>query len=206
MLRWQQALSPGTCSLGCDGPLSLRQVNFVMRNRTLHLGLLLAVGGCDNAGPAAPFDAATLRDASGVTADASPTPVWTEAFPAAEFGWLLNVWGPAPDDLYAVGGLPNQGRVMHFDGQTWSALELRVSVPVLHWAHGFGADDVTIVGRGGTVIHWDGTAWTIQDTPTQQELWGVWGASPNAGQIGGMVDHFAPLRSSRASDGRRFLG
>ena len=30
--------------------------------------------------------------------------------------------------------------------------------------------------------------------------------SLNAGQIGGMVDHFAPLRSSRASDGRRFLG
>lgn len=150
-----------------------------MRSRTLHLGLLLAVGGCDSAGPAAPFDAATLRDASGVTADASTAPVWTEAFPAAEFGWLLNVWGPAPDDLYAVGGLPDQGRVMHFDGQTWSALELRVSVPVLHWAHGFGADDVTIVGRGGTVIHWNGTAWTIQDTPTQQDLWGVWGASPD---------------------------
>jgi hypothetical protein len=157
-----------------DLGVSSRQ-GLLMRNRTLCLGLLLAFGGCANDSMNSP-DAATLDAAP---PDAPPAPVWTEAFPAADFGWLLNVWGPAPDDLYAVGGLPDQGGVMHFDGQTWSQLDLGVTVPVLHWAHGFDADDVTIVGRGGTVIHWNGTAWTIQDTPTDQDLWGVWGASPD---------------------------
>lgn len=157
------------------------------RNRTLCLGLLFALGGCDAAGggpvdpPVDPVDAGRADAASPTNPilDASLPPGWTEAFPADQFGWLLNVWGPAPDDLYAVGGAPDQGGVMHFDGETWSRLELGVNVPLLNWAHGFGPDDITIVGRGGAVIHWDGEAWTIQETPTEEDLWGVWGASPD---------------------------
>jgi hypothetical protein len=153
------------------------------RNGTLCLGLLLVLGGCGGGDPAPadPIDAARSDAApsdAGIL-DALPAPNWTEAFPAGEVGWLLDVWGPAPDDLYAVGGAPDEGRVMHFDGQTWSQVELGVDVPVLHWVHGFGPGDVTIVGSGGTVLHWDGLAWAVQDTPTDEDLWGVWGASPD---------------------------
>ncbi|WP_428266301.1 hypothetical protein [Haliangium sp.] len=137
------------------------------------LGLLIALGACS--------DSATTPDA-GAAIDAAPVdaaPAWTEAFPAQEGGWLLNVWGPAPDDLYAVGGTPDEGRITHFDGQTWSRLDHGLDIPLLNWAHGFGPDDITIVGADGTAIHWDGATWEIQATPTDQDLWGVWGASPD---------------------------
>ena len=29
---------------------------------------------------------------------------WVDSFDANDRGWLLSVWGPAADDLYAVGG------------------------------------------------------------------------------------------------------
>lgn len=152
----------------------------MIRHRALCLALCLAASACDPDDPSSPPDAAP-PDAARPDAR-PPTPVWTEAFPAAGFGWGINVWGPAPDDLYVVGGTPDQGAIMHFDGQTWSPLDLgetAAGLPLLHWAHGFGPDDITVVGSQGTVIHWDGAAWSRQETPTQQDLWGVWGASPD---------------------------
>lgn len=106
---------------------------------------------------------------------------WREAFDATETGWLLNVWGPSGDDLYAVGGSPDTGVVMHHDGDGWSELDTGLDVPLLNWTWGFGPDRIWMVGNGGTIIHWDGSTWTRQEleTPTDQALWGVWGASPD---------------------------
>ncbi len=42
--------------------------------------------------------------------------------------------------------------------------------------------DVYLVGEKGTVVHWDGTEWSIQQTPTTSDLRGVWGfEKPDAG-------------------------
>ncbi len=109
-----------------------------------------------------------------------PEPVlqgWAAAFDARDAGWLMNVWGPRGDALFAVGGRPSEGRVYRYDGRAWSRVPLGVDVPLLNWVWGFGADDVTAVGNGGTVLHWDGRAWTRQPTPRAENLWGVWGAS-----------------------------
>lgn len=113
--------------------------------------------------------------------DPSPTPErgWHEAFDASETGWLLSTWGPSRNDQYAVGGTEAEGRVEHYDGKSWSRLELGVSTPLLNWVHGFGSDDVTIVGNAGTVLHLSNGVWTKQTTPTDQNLWGVWGATPS---------------------------
>jgi hypothetical protein len=108
------------------------------------------------------------RDASG----------WQTAFDAGATGWLLDVWGPAGDDLYAVGGAPDLGVVMHHDGAQWHPIDLGVDPPLLNWAYGFGPDDVTIVGTHGVVLHFDGARWTPERAPTLQNLWGVWGAAP----------------------------
>ncbi len=105
---------------------------------------------------------------------------WEPAFDASEIGWFLNTWGPAPDNLYAVGGTPDKGVMMHYDGSQWTEVDLGVDVPLLDWCYGFGPDDITAVGFGGTVIHWDGQSWTQQATTTDQDLWGVWGASPDS--------------------------
>jgi len=104
---------------------------------------------------------------------------WTQAFDASDVGWLLDTCGPSPDDLYAVGGTETTAAVMHFDGTKWSPLTLGVAAPLLNWCHAFAANDVTMVGNQGTVLHWDGASWTQQATPTTQNLWGVWGAAPD---------------------------
>lgn len=104
---------------------------------------------------------------------------WKEAFDADGFGWLLNVWGPSPDDLWAVGGTPTDGKIQRWDGAAWSAAEIQPSVPLLNWAYGSSSTDITVVGNEGTVLHFDGNGFTVQDTPTDQNLWGVWGAAPN---------------------------
>lgn len=125
-----------------------------------------------------PFAAALALAAA--CADPAPAaePAWQHAFqPGAS--WLMNVWGPAPDDLYAVGGRPAEGAIFHHDGRAWSPLATGIATPLLNWVYGFGRSDVTVVGNGGTVIHWDGRAWSRQPTPTARNLWGVWGAAPN---------------------------
>lgn len=110
--------------------------------------------------------------------DPPPAPQgWAAAFDANDAGWLMNVWGPRGDALFAVGGRPSEGRVYRYDGRAWSRATLGVDVPLLNWVWGFGADDVTAVGNHGTVLHWDGRAWTRQSTPRTENLWGVWGAS-----------------------------
>jgi len=111
--------------------------------------------------------------------DDPPSYEWEEAFDASSTGWLLNVWGPSGDDLYAVGGSPDTGVMMHWDGESWSEVDLGLDVPLLNWIYGFGPDDIWAVGDDGTIIHWDGSEWTLVPpaTPTDQNLWGVWGAS-----------------------------
>jgi len=125
---------------------------------------LLAVGlsllcGCSDPAPAA-------------------APVWRDAF-APGTSWLMNVWGPAPDALYAVGGRPAAGVIFRFDGSAWARVDPGLTTPLLNWVYGFSRADVTVVGNGGTVIHWDGRAWSRQPTPTTRSLWGVWGAAPD---------------------------
>jgi len=118
---------------------------------------------------------------SGPDPDPEPeAPEWAEAFDAEADGWLLSVWGPDEDDLWAVGGTEEQGAARHFDGDRWRSVQLPDDTALLNWAHGFGPDDVTFVGNEGLVLHYDGHAWTKQDTPTEQDLWGVWGHSPDA--------------------------
>ncbi len=104
---------------------------------------------------------------------------WTTAFDADDIGWLLSVWGPANDALWAVGGSEEEGRALFHDGDDWQDVELPESTPLLNWAHGFGRSDVTLVGNGGTILHFDGGEWELQPTPTEQDLWGVWGDRPD---------------------------
>ncbi len=104
---------------------------------------------------------------------------WNLAFDAQQVGWFLNVWGSSEDNLYAAGGTPDNGVLMRWDGTAWTEVLLDTEVPLLTWAFGFGANDITVVGNEGTIVHFDGAVWTLQETPTEQDLWGVWGAAPD---------------------------
>ncbi|HJL02749.1 MAG TPA: hypothetical protein RMH85_14700 [Polyangiaceae bacterium LLY-WYZ-15_(1-7)] len=127
--------------------------------------------------PAALFLAATLLACPGD----DPEPEWEEAFDASEVGWLLSVWGPSPEVSYTVGGTPqpSNGVVWRRDADGWAELDLGVDVPLLNWVTGFGPDDVWMVGNDGVIVHGDGSSWETVDSPTDQDLWGVWGAAPD---------------------------
>jgi len=101
--------------------------------------------------------------------------VWAQAFDAAAFGALSAVWGSGPDDVFMVGGSSGQGKVLHFDGQDWVAVDVP-DVPFLTWVFGFSSESVVAVGLEGTVLHYDGQVWTTRVSGTSTDLWGVWGA------------------------------
>jgi hypothetical protein len=98
-------------------------------------------------------------------------------------GALLSVWGPAPDDVYAVGGqlmsqTGSRGILYHFDGVDWTAQDLPGGTPMLHWTFGTGGDLWT-VGRDGAALRREGDAWVAHPTGVTEILWGIWGAAPD---------------------------
>lgn len=120
----------------------------------------------------------------------------------------MNVSGPSPDALYAVGGAPDRGAVHRYDGARWSPVSTGIDTPLLNWVHTFSGSDVTVVGNRGTVLHYDGAQWTRQSAPTTEHLWGVWGAAPNdlwavggTGQLDGVptIVHYDGARWTSAS-------
>lgn len=104
---------------------------------------------------------------------------WAEAFPAEDQGWFLSTFSPAPGIRYAVGGTPDQGRIMRDDGSGWSTVDPGVQVPLLNWVFGSSESDLTFVGNEGTILHYDGSTYTMATATTTQDLWGVWGSASN---------------------------
>ncbi|MBI4815968.1 MAG: hypothetical protein HY791_06920 [Deltaproteobacteria bacterium] len=111
--------------------------------------------------------------------DPPSPPAWVESLALDQGGWLLSSWGPAKNDVYAVGGSPERGLITHFDGQTWTPIELGFDVPLINWVHGFGPTDVYFVGTHGTILHFDGARFTKSATVTSADLWGVFCAAPD---------------------------
>lgn len=101
---------------------------------------------------------------------------WSEAFDASG-SWLLSIGGASPDSLYAVGGSPVEGRVVHFDGASWTDVE--VDTPLLNWTHSFEDGTTFIAGNDGTILRGDADGFVAMETPTDEDLWGIWGASPD---------------------------
>lgn len=117
---------------------------------------------------------------SGDDTDDTPPPSepkWSEAFDAEGAGWLLSVWGRSSDRLWIVGGEPDAGRLLWYDGTDAIEQQLPTGTPLLNWSYGFADDDVFLVGNAGTILHWDGTQFLTETSSTDQALWGVWGAS-----------------------------
>lgn len=108
-----------------------------------------------------------------------PDPTWEQAFDASEAGWLLSVAGSASDDVWTVGGTPDDGAIWHFDGAEWSEQAVPDGVPLLNWVHVFDDGTPIIVGNDGVVLRRESDGWAVEQTPTEQDLWGVWGAGPD---------------------------
>ncbi len=150
----------------------------------------LLVTACGDKEPA---ETGTPPDDSGGGGGAA-TVTWAPAFDTSTTGSLSGVWGSGPDDVWIVGGDDDAGEIWHFDGAAWSESALPEGTPLLVWVFGFGPSEAYAVGVDGAGVRWDGSAWTTWDTGTEEDLWGVWGASADdLWVVGGDADVGDPL-------------
>jgi hypothetical protein len=109
---------------------------------------------------------------------------------------LFGVWGDTPQSVFAVG---SEGKVLFFDGKTWTS-QATPTVNDLTAVWGTSAKDVWAVGFSGTVIHFDGVTWQDRSPPidvfvdpsdagppkgdagvkARRNLWGVWAGGAKA--------------------------
>lgn len=110
---------------------------------------------------------------------------------------FLSVHGTSDRDVWVVGGADANGSglpvILHYDGAGWTRSDLSglgVEGIDLWWVHAFSANDVMAAGEGGTILRYDGTAFTRMTTPGTRLIFGLWGSSPSdvwavGGQSGG---------------------
>lgn len=111
---------------------------------------------------------------------------WEIALDDAPEGVFLSAWGADADDVWVVGGQPDEGAVMRGSGTSFDAFDLPAGTPLLNWVHGSAADDVWVGGIEGTLLHWDGAVWTDHDLGVDEAVWGVHAASRDeAWAVGG---------------------
>lgn len=99
--------------------------------------------------------------------------------------WIA-VWGSDPSDVYLAG---KGGIVARWDGVKFQILESPV-LGTLRDVHGFGPNDVWVVGSAGGIYHSAGGGWTrvpiepfeVPEQPpylVESDLYAIWGSAPN---------------------------
>ncbi len=94
--------------------------------------------------------------------------------------YLYSVWGSGPRDVFVVG---EAGTILHYDGQTWSAMESNVK-SFLNAVDGTGPDDVYVVGDEGVALHSNGTHWAPLSSNSSRALSGVTAKGDQAIAVG----------------------
>lgn len=93
---------------------------------------------------------------------------------------LMSVWGTSEEDVWVVGSDTGKGPlVMHWDGSAWVRLNTGSSGN-LWWVFGFDAGPVFMGGSGGVILRYEDGAFATLRTPTEDTVFGLWGASPDS--------------------------
>jgi len=107
---------------------------------------------------------------------------------------VFGAWGQSPDDVWAVGGFAGRsGFVWRTDGTTVRDEPIPLDVPrspdgeigALLKVWGRSATDVWIVGGVGTILHWDGRAFSVVPSGTTETLFTVSGDDDEVVIVGG---------------------
>ncbi len=155
--------------------------------RSLTIGALVALTTLGCGGSEGKDSPSTEPHHSGLeTGQPGPAIEWSTALSADTRGAWLSVWGSSADDVWIVGGQPDAGVVLRGSGTSFSQQTLPSTVPILNWVHGTGPDDVWVGGVQGTLLHFDGTAWTDLSLPVDEAIWGLYAvASDDVYAVGG---------------------
>jgi hypothetical protein len=100
---------------------------------------------------------------------------WTESFLGYDVRDVVQLWGAAPDDVWAAAviepercrgaGCPAAWQALfHFDGAAWSRAGPALPSPTFHAVTGTSASDVWAFS-GAEAWHWDGAGWTSRPLP-----------------------------------------
>ena len=127
---------------------------------------------------------------------------------------LLDVWGAADDQFWAVG---DGGVVLRWDGMAWLKIPTGPMGGVtqqLRAVWGSAANDVWVVGAESTILHWNGERFDAQSPGAKYTLNDVWGRAPNdvyAVGSSGVVLHYdgsawSPLDSGTSSALQSVIG
>jgi hypothetical protein len=110
-------------------------------------------------------------------------------------GTVFGIWGASPDELWAVGGAPGgaQGafawRLQTASGDSWQPVPgfpADLAARDALWkVYGQVSDDVWMVGTGGKMLHWDGSALTPSFAGIAESLFTVHANSQRFAAVGG---------------------
>lgn len=153
--------------------------------------------------PACSDDGGTGGTGTGTALPDSPADGWVEVQIAEQ--WWLSTWSRGDGDRWVVGGTPEEGAVLHTgaDGTLQpvdvAAAVGRDDIGLLNWVHGYDDGDLIVVGSAGAVLRRSGADWSFEQAPTDQKLWGVWGATTgDVWAVGG--DGFLPGQATLLHD------
>jgi hypothetical protein len=138
-------------------------------------------GSCVDGGCA--YTSSTVACAAGCANGACTQGGWTSTSVGVGFD-LYAVWGDSASDVWAVG----QNGAVHFDGTTWTESSPSGLITYLGAVTGSGPDDVYVTEAGGSVWHYDGTAWSTSPLGySELGVPGLFEASPSSFWIAGFV-------------------
>ena len=143
--------------------------------RTLPLLLLLTLA-CNGKGDDSASVGSDGADGADGTEDA-PAIEWSVLIEGDPTGAWLSAWGPTEDAVWVVGGQPEVGAVLHGPLDDLQPLAVPDGTPLLNWVHGTGDADVWVGGVAGTLLHWDGAAWSDHSLAIDEAIWGTYAVS-----------------------------
>jgi hypothetical protein len=106
---------------------------------------------------------------SGCSDDKGDTIVFPQPPAPDQREWIFDVFGTSATDVYACG---NKGAMFHFDGTTWSSVDMGTSVPITTiWGPVDGP--LYAAGHEGKLWQMSGGSWNSLNSGTTQDLFGL---------------------------------
>jgi len=106
---------------------------------------------------------------------------WLPISGTSSLGCTHALWGSGPTDIFTVGTgsgpSANNAVANRYNGTTWAPMAISAGARTLRDVWGSGASNVFAVGDNGTILRYNGSAWSMSTSGTTQALRGVWGSN-----------------------------